>query len=74
MATTWAGTATNQLITIAAWNDFQPTATISGTSTKAITVAQVAASGCASSYYLNGPIASMASNRCPTKQDILSTQ
>jgi hypothetical protein len=74
MANTWAGTADNQLVTIAAWNDFQPSTPISGTSTKIITKSLICAAVGSAGYCTNNPIASMPSNQCPTKEDILGTQ
>ena len=74
MASTWAGTADNQLVTIAAWNDFQPSTPISGTSTKIITKAMICAVVGSAGYCTNAPIAFMPSTQCPTKSAILSTQ
>ena len=74
MASTWAGTAGNQLVTIAAWNDFQPSTPISGTSTKIITKAMICAVVGSAGYCTNPPIASKPSNQCPTKDQILATQ
>lgn len=74
MATTWAGTADNQLVTIAAWNDFQPSTPISGTSTRIITKAMICTAVGSAGYCTNNPILGMPSNQCPTKQSILSTQ
>ena len=74
MASTWAGTADNQLVTIAAWNDFQPSTPISGTSTRIITKAMICAVVGSAGYCTNPPMASYSSNHCPTKIDILNTQ
>lgn len=74
MPSTWAATASNQLVTIAAWNNFQPSMTISGTSTKIVTKAMICAVGPSSNYCVNNPMASLPSNRCPTKQNLLDTQ
>jgi hypothetical protein len=74
MASTWNGTAGNQLVTIAAWNNFQPSTPISGTSTKIITKAMICAAVGSAGYCTNNPIASMPSTQCPTKDSILATQ
>ena len=74
MASTWAGTADNQLVTIAAWNDFQPSTPISGTSTKIITKAMICAAVGSAGYCTNNPIAGMPSTQCPSKDSILATQ
>ena len=75
MASTWAGTADNQLVTIAAWNDYQPLMPIVGTSTKIITKSMIcAATTLNPGYCTNNPIAGMPSTQCPTKSAILSTQ
>ena len=72
MASTWNGTAGNQLVTIAAWNDFYGGMT--GTSTKIITKAMICAVVGSAGYCTNNPIAGMTSNQCPTKDEILATQ
>lgn len=72
MASTWAGTAGNQLVTIAAWNDFYGGMT--GTSTKIITKSMICAVVGSGGYCTNNPIQSMPSNQCPTKDQILATQ
>jgi len=74
MATTWAGTADNQLVTIAAWNDFQPSTPISGTSTRIITKAMICSVVGSAGYCTNNPIAWMPSTQCTTKSEILATQ
>lgn len=72
LADTWAGTASNQLPTGNALNNGGYGVSIpSGFNKKALTKAEMA-------LYTNvltgnEPIASMASNQCPTKQDILDT-
>ena len=75
MPSTWAATASNQLVTIAAWNNFQPSTPISGTSTKIVTKAMI----CAvvngnSNFCYNQPMSSLPSNQCPTKQNLIDTQ
>lgn len=78
-ATTWAGTASNQLVTGAALRDggtttglFTITTTIpTGLNSKAMTKAELATYTDIPTG--NFPLSGMTSNRCPTKQDILAT-
>lgn len=72
LADTWDGTASNQLPTGNALNNGGYGVSIpSGFNKKALTKAEMTAY--TNVLTGNEPIASMASNQCPTKQDILDT-